>query len=214
MMRVRFPSSAPRDVARHPGHPDPHVGFGCRGLGSLGSPGRRDLGSLRIASGAAVKLWLRPADRAEGKEPSKRRCRHSLERCRVTLAMQPLRLPPPTGLVRFCPSSRKQTSRSSIHRTMSGKGSRRRSRRGQHRREANRDRATSRASTVVEYSIDGNDVVVSVGQSWADFARDNHAPELVVPPSNRTLWTYFESDEVKELWRLLVERVRAVAAER
>ena len=65
------------------------------------------------------------------------------------------------------------------------------------------------ASTVVEYSIDADDVVIDVGQNWADFARDNDAPELVVPPSNRTLWTYFENDEVEEVWRLLVERVRA-----
>ena len=65
-------------------------------------------------------------------------------------------------------------------------------------------------STVVEYSIDANDVVSHVGQSWADFARDNDAPELVVPPSDRTLWSYFEGDEVKDLWRLLVERVRAM----
>ena len=66
------------------------------------------------------------------------------------------------------------------------------------------------ASTVVEYSIDANDVVIDVGQSWADFARDNDAPELVVLPSDRTLWTYFDSEEVKELWRLLVGRVRAM----
>lgn len=66
------------------------------------------------------------------------------------------------------------------------------------------------ASTVVEYSIDANDVVTDVGQSWADSARDNDAPELVVLPPDRTLWTYFDSDEIKELWRLLVERVRAL----
>lgn len=66
------------------------------------------------------------------------------------------------------------------------------------------------ASTVVEYWIDANDVVIDVGQSWADFARDNDAPELAVLPSDRTLWTYFDSDEVAELWRLLVERVRGL----
>jgi hypothetical protein len=68
----------------------------------------------------------------------------------------------------------------------------------------------SPASTVVEYSIDADDVVIDLGQSWADFARDNDAPELVVLPSDRTLWTYFDSDEIKELWRLLVERVRTL----
>lgn len=65
------------------------------------------------------------------------------------------------------------------------------------------------ASTVVEYSIDADDVVIAVGRNWADFARDNDAPELAAPPSNRTLWSYFENDEVQELWRLLVARVRA-----
>ena len=68
----------------------------------------------------------------------------------------------------------------------------------------------SGASTVVEYSIDADDVVIAVGRNWADFARDNDAPELVVPPANRTLWTYFDNDETKDVWRLLVERVRAV----
>jgi hypothetical protein len=66
------------------------------------------------------------------------------------------------------------------------------------------------ANTVVEYLIDANDVVIDVGQSWAEIARDNGAPELVVLPSGRTLWTYFDSDETKDLWQLLVERVRAL----
>lgn len=66
------------------------------------------------------------------------------------------------------------------------------------------------ARMVVEYLIDAHDVVIDVGQSWGDFARDNDAPELVVPPSDRTLWTYFQGDEITELWRLLVERARAL----
>jgi len=65
------------------------------------------------------------------------------------------------------------------------------------------------ASTIVEYRIDADDIVTDVGQSWADFARDNDAPELAVPTSDRALWTYFESDEIRDLWRLLVELVRA-----
>jgi hypothetical protein len=65
-------------------------------------------------------------------------------------------------------------------------------------------------STVVEYWIDANDVVVEVGQSWAEFARDNEAPELAVPASERTLWTYFDNSEIRELWRLLVDRVRVL----
>jgi hypothetical protein len=66
------------------------------------------------------------------------------------------------------------------------------------------------ASTVIEYRIDANDIVTDVGQSWADFARDNDAPQLAVPASDRALWTYFESDEIRDLWRLLVARVRAM----
>ncbi len=66
----------------------------------------------------------------------------------------------------------------------------------------------SAAGMVVEYCIDANDVVVDVGQSWTEFASDNDAPELAVLPSGRVLWTYFDSDEVRDLWRLVVERVR------
>jgi hypothetical protein len=66
------------------------------------------------------------------------------------------------------------------------------------------------ASLVVEYWIDAKDVVTDVGQSWAHFAHDNDAPELAVPAPDRTLWTYFNNDETRELWQLLVERVRAL----
>ncbi|GJM39281.1 MAG: hypothetical protein DHS20C19_26480 [Acidimicrobiales bacterium] len=66
------------------------------------------------------------------------------------------------------------------------------------------------AGTVVEYSIDADDRVVGVGESWAAFARDNDAPELGILPPDRTIWSYFEGDEVTELWRLLVERVRTL----
>jgi hypothetical protein len=65
------------------------------------------------------------------------------------------------------------------------------------------------ASTVVEYWIDADDVVTDVGQSWAAFAHDNDAPELAVP-ADRTLWAYFDNDAIRELWQLLIERVRAL----
>lgn len=64
------------------------------------------------------------------------------------------------------------------------------------------------SGTVIEYRIDANDVVTEVGQNWADFARDNDAPELALPAGDRTLWTYFGRDEIRELWQILVERVR------
>lgn len=66
------------------------------------------------------------------------------------------------------------------------------------------------ATTVLEYRIDANDYIIDIGRDWADFARNNDAPELAVPAHDRTLWSYFENEEVGDLWRLLVERVRAV----
>ncbi len=69
---------------------------------------------------------------------------------------------------------------------------------------------TIATGTVVEYWIDADDVVVGVGDAWAEFARDNDAPELVTLDSERTLWSYFDNDEARELWKLLVERVRAL----
>lgn len=65
------------------------------------------------------------------------------------------------------------------------------------------------SGTTVEYWIDGDDVLTEVGQGWPEFARDNGAPGLADSALDRTLWTYFDRDEVRELWQLLVDRVRA-----
>ena len=65
------------------------------------------------------------------------------------------------------------------------------------------------AGTVVEYRIDANDVVVGVGNDWVEFASQSHAPELAELDQDRTLWSYFDGEEVKDLWRSLVERVRS-----
>lgn len=62
---------------------------------------------------------------------------------------------------------------------------------------------------VVEYWIDADDVVGGVGGDWDGFARDNDAAELVALPGGRTLWSYFDRDEIRELWRLVVDRVRS-----
>ncbi|MDH3705164.1 MAG: hypothetical protein OES57_03815, partial [Acidimicrobiia bacterium] len=62
---------------------------------------------------------------------------------------------------------------------------------------------------VVEYWIDADDMVAGVGRGWAAFARDNGAAEQADPAPNRSLWTYFNSDEVRELWQLVVQRTRA-----
>lgn len=65
------------------------------------------------------------------------------------------------------------------------------------------------AGTVVEYWIDAEDEVLVVGADWSSFARGNQAPELADTTPDRTLWSYFDGDEVRDLWRLLVARVRA-----
>ncbi len=65
------------------------------------------------------------------------------------------------------------------------------------------------SGTVVEYSIDANDMVVTVDEDWASFARENDAVELAETAPDRTLWSYFDGDEVSDLWRLIIEQVRA-----
>ena len=74
-------------------------------------------------------------------------------------------------------------------------------------------RVPTRSGTVVEYSINADDVVIAVDEGWAAFARDNDAPELVELEPARTLWSYFDSDEARDLWRLLIQQVRAKQAE-
>lgn len=78
------------------------------------------------------------------------------------------------------------------------------------------DETSTGAGVVVEYCIDADDRVVAVGEDWATFARDNGAPELDdgAPglddsAADRTIWSYFDNDEVRDVWRLLVEQVRA-----
>jgi len=67
---------------------------------------------------------------------------------------------------------------------------------------------TSTPALVVEYLIDADDVVTGVSEGYAEFARANGAPELVEPSSDRTLWSAFDGDEIRELWQLVVQRVR------
>lgn len=74
---------------------------------------------------------------------------------------------------------------------------------------AEREQLSAGSDTVVEYRIDSDDVVIAVTEDWAAFATDNGAPELAELGSARTLWSYFDRDEVRDLWRHLVEQVRA-----
>lgn len=64
------------------------------------------------------------------------------------------------------------------------------------------------AGSVVEYAIDADDVVVTLGDGWSEFAAQNEAPELVGAPSGRTLWSQIGDPELRDLWRTAVERVR------
>jgi len=59
-------------------------------------------------------------------------------------------------------------------------------------------------TTVVEYSIDANDVVVAVGGDWSQFASENQAAELARTWVGRELWTCLGDDDLRDLWRLLV----------
>ncbi len=70
------------------------------------------------------------------------------------------------------------------------------------------ERVADGAGTVVEYAIDAHDRVIDTGGEWSAFASDNGAPELGDMTADRTLWSYFGSDEVRDLWRLLVAQVR------
>ncbi len=75
------------------------------------------------------------------------------------------------------------------------------------------DETREASPSVVEYSIDADDVVITRDQGWAAFARQNDAPELVAMDSSRTIWSYFGSDEIRDIWRLLIERVREAGQE-
>lgn len=72
--------------------------------------------------------------------------------------------------------------------------------------------ARSATGGLIEYTIDEHDVVVAVGGEWAEFATDNGAADLVAPPTDRTLWSYFDQPEVAELWQMIVSHVRSHGA--
>ncbi|MEO8696213.1 MAG: hypothetical protein ABI658_22040 [Acidimicrobiales bacterium] len=74
-------------------------------------------------------------------------------------------------------------------------------------------RAQTQSGTVVLYSINADDVVIAVDEGWTAFARDNDAPELVELDPARTLWSYFDNDETRDLWRVLIQQVRAKQAQ-
>lgn len=65
-----------------------------------------------------------------------------------------------------------------------------------------------RAATY-EYSIDESDRLVSVSNTWVDFARANGAPELTRERVvGRPLWEFMEGAEIREIYELLFGWVR------
>jgi hypothetical protein len=74
-------------------------------------------------------------------------------------------------------------------------------------REARADGARSWPGAVVEYLLDPDDVVRPVGDGWAAFADAGEADELVDGPTG-TLWDGIGDDDVRDLWRTAVARVR------
>lgn len=64
------------------------------------------------------------------------------------------------------------------------------------------------AGTVVEYSIDELDVLVSVGAEWTSFARANEADELADRGTGTTLWDAIGDESLRDLWRRAVTTVR------
>ena len=66
---------------------------------------------------------------------------------------------------------------------------------------------------VVEYSIDASDMLTDVGTGWADAAIEHGAPALARPDGGRSLWDAIDGDELRELWQLVVQRVRSERSE-
>lgn len=64
-------------------------------------------------------------------------------------------------------------------------------------------------SAVFDYSIDGNDVIVSLGDEWLRFARENGARELSRESViGHGLWEYIAGDTTRELYEVIFRRVR------
>ncbi|MEO0493944.1 MAG: hypothetical protein AAF081_11060 [Actinomycetota bacterium] len=61
----------------------------------------------------------------------------------------------------------------------------------------------------VEYRIDARDQVIGMGDGWSNFARDNDAAELAELSGTQTLWSFLSSDTCRDMWQMIVERVRS-----
>lgn len=64
---------------------------------------------------------------------------------------------------------------------------------------------------VIVYELNGDDRISAVGDDWAEFAAANDAPELT--PGNvlgKSIYDFIAGPEVKELYRMLLRRVREI----
>ncbi len=62
---------------------------------------------------------------------------------------------------------------------------------------------------VIAYELNGDDRITAVSSDWAEFAAGNDAPELT--PGNvlgKLIYDFIAGDDVKELYRILLRRVR------
>ena len=63
--------------------------------------------------------------------------------------------------------------------------------------------------TFYEYALDGSDAIVSLGDAWLQFARENGAPGLTREAVLGTsVWEYIAGDSTREIYELLFRRVR------
>jgi hypothetical protein len=66
-------------------------------------------------------------------------------------------------------------------------------------------------SQIIQYMIDANDCITYVGDAWWLFAEDNGAGPDCFPPHllGRPLWDFIAGEETRQLYRILLARVRA-----
>jgi hypothetical protein len=69
--------------------------------------------------------------------------------------------------------------------------------------------APSGRATLVVHRIDADDTIVLVDEAWRRFARANGAPSLAGSAEGRSLWDFVAGFEVRELHRILLQRVRS-----
>jgi hypothetical protein len=61
----------------------------------------------------------------------------------------------------------------------------------------------------LEYVVNANDVIVQVNETWERFAEANEGEEVGRGAVGTWLWQHLSGKEVKHLYRVLLERVRA-----